>query len=75
MISFFGWVSEAGSKAVPGDSGLEESMVGNECGSEPERAAGGCVCGPSHWHEILLSRVLTGAALLRPYSRATVATP
>ena len=40
MILFFGWASDAGSRSVPGDSGLEESMVGNECGTKPERAAG-----------------------------------
>ena len=67
--------SHAGSRTVPGDSGLEESMVGDECDAEPGRAAGGCVCGASLWHKILLSPVLTDTALLRPYCRAAVATP
>lgn len=47
----------------------------DECGPEPERAAGGCVCGTSLWRKFLLFRVLSDTALLPPDFRATVATP
>jgi hypothetical protein len=55
MISFFGWGSHAGSRTVPGDSWIEEPVVGVAGDSEFGAAAGGCVCGASFRHKILLS--------------------